>query len=442
MVPPVSYGDGISDAKCVVSGLQMDYRRFQNQAQLACYTNERDAIRAYDAATPITTNLMGTFKDLDYFEWAKEMDVVSWDNYPGMDTPPSFTAMCHDLMRGIGVVTWQDASDATEYARASRRTLYWSQVLNSIEDRLDSDMTAKRRILAFEIGTFFTRYVVFEDGRMGIPGTIATPVDSVESFYQALAHIVNGQRAPLDGIAMSVPGFIDVSKQVAVTAGALGMLYKHEIGKELQEYLDKPVPTWMENDANCAAMAEKLSGNAVKLDDFALITIDTGIGGALFLDGRIRRGKDWRAGELGMMIPNYETGGFNTMQNYLSTIVLAEGYAKEFDVPTGSIVPATLFRRLDEPRVRKIVDEWIDYLAIAIFNTAAATDPECILLGGGICREQQLLPMVNAALDRIPQWGDFRTSVKRCRHTNNAGLIGAYYAFETEVGGLTDVPIR
>ena len=102
VVPPVSYGDGISDAKCVVSGLQMDYRRFQNQAQLACYTNERDAICAYDAATPITTNLMGTFKDLDYFEWAKEMDVVSWDNYPGMDTPPSFTAMCHDLMRGIG----------------------------------------------------------------------------------------------------------------------------------------------------------------------------------------------------------------------------------------------------------------------------------------------------------------------------------------------------
>ena len=102
VVPPVSYGDGISDAKCVVSGLQMDYRRFQSQAQLECYKNERDAIREYDAATPITTNLMGTFKDLDYFEWAKEMDVVSWDNYPGMDTPPSYTAMCHDLMRGIG----------------------------------------------------------------------------------------------------------------------------------------------------------------------------------------------------------------------------------------------------------------------------------------------------------------------------------------------------
>ena len=67
-------------------------------------------------------------------------------------------------------------------------------------------MTAKKHILAFEIGTFFTRYVVFEDGHMGIPGTIATPVDSAESFYRALAHIANNQRFPLDGIAMSMPG--------------------------------------------------------------------------------------------------------------------------------------------------------------------------------------------------------------------------------------------
>ena len=291
-------------------------------------------------------------------------------------------------------------------------------------------MTAKKRILAFEIGTFFTRYVVFEDGRVY--------VNAVPFSW----NIVSKQRAPLDGIAISVPGFIDTEKQVAVTAGALSILYGHEIGRKLQGYLDDPIPTWMENDANCAAMAEKLSGNAVKLDDFALITIDSGVGGALFLDGRIRRGKDWRAGELGMMIPNYETGGFHTMQDYLSTIVLAEEYAKEFDVPTGSIVPATLFHRLDEPRVRKIVDRWIDYLAIGIFNIVAVADPECVLLGGGICREQQLLPLVNAALDKIPQWSDFHTVVKRCRHTNNAGLIGAYYAFETEVEGMEKVPIR
>lgn len=102
VVPPVTYGDGIGTDKCVISGLQMDYRRFQNEQMLACYRLERDAIRMFDTAKPVTTNLMGTFKDLDYFAWGREMDVVSWDNYPGMDTQPSFTAMCHDLMRGVG----------------------------------------------------------------------------------------------------------------------------------------------------------------------------------------------------------------------------------------------------------------------------------------------------------------------------------------------------
>lgn len=102
VMPPVPHGDGIDTERCVISGLLMDYRRFQNESQLACFTNERDAIRAFDAETPITTNLMGTFKDLDYFAWGREMDVVSWDNYPGMQTPSSYTAMCHDLMRAVG----------------------------------------------------------------------------------------------------------------------------------------------------------------------------------------------------------------------------------------------------------------------------------------------------------------------------------------------------
>lgn len=102
IVPPVTFGDGIGVEKAVISGLLLDYRRFQNQAQLDCFINERDAIRRFDRQTPITTNLMGTFKDLDYFSWGKQMDVVSWDNYPGMDTEPSYTAMCHDLMRSVG----------------------------------------------------------------------------------------------------------------------------------------------------------------------------------------------------------------------------------------------------------------------------------------------------------------------------------------------------
>ncbi|MDL4841904.1 beta-galactosidase [Aquibacillus rhizosphaerae] len=82
-------------------GISLDYRRFQSDSLLDCYKLERNAIRKYTQETPITTNLMGFYPELDYFKWAKEMDVVSWDNYPSLDTPVSFTAMTHDLMRGL-----------------------------------------------------------------------------------------------------------------------------------------------------------------------------------------------------------------------------------------------------------------------------------------------------------------------------------------------------
>ena len=62
---------------------------------------EKEAIRKFDKETPLTTHMMGTFKGLDYFKWAKEIDVISWDNYPSYNTPWSMVAMKHDLMRGL-----------------------------------------------------------------------------------------------------------------------------------------------------------------------------------------------------------------------------------------------------------------------------------------------------------------------------------------------------
>ncbi|KAA9004727.1 beta-galactosidase [Paenibacillus spiritus] len=82
-------------------GISLDYRRFMSHSLLECYRIEYDAIREHSKDVPITTNLMGLYQELDYFEWAKYLDVVSWDNYPALDTPVSLTAMTHDLMRGL-----------------------------------------------------------------------------------------------------------------------------------------------------------------------------------------------------------------------------------------------------------------------------------------------------------------------------------------------------
>ncbi len=82
-------------------GISLDYGRFMSESSLNCYKGEVEAIKKITPHIPVTTNLMGTFKPLDYFKWAEEMDVVSWDNYPSMTDPMSNISLRHDLMRGL-----------------------------------------------------------------------------------------------------------------------------------------------------------------------------------------------------------------------------------------------------------------------------------------------------------------------------------------------------
>lgn len=82
-------------------GISLDYRRFMSDSLLECYKLEQAELKKHTPNIPVTTNLMGFYPELDYFKWAKHMDIVSWDNYPSLNTPVSFTAMTHDLMRGL-----------------------------------------------------------------------------------------------------------------------------------------------------------------------------------------------------------------------------------------------------------------------------------------------------------------------------------------------------
>lgn len=82
-------------------GITLDYYRFNSDSMLECFKSERDVLRKITPDIPITTNFMGWYKPLDYGKWAKEMDFVSWDNYPGWDNVPQSPAATHDTMRGI-----------------------------------------------------------------------------------------------------------------------------------------------------------------------------------------------------------------------------------------------------------------------------------------------------------------------------------------------------
>lgn len=93
--PPLEGG------QMLVHGLNLDYKRFNSESMLACYINEREALRSVTPDVPITTNLMGAYKPLDYRKFAAEMDVVSWDCYPQPRDDASNIAFLHDLTRGL-----------------------------------------------------------------------------------------------------------------------------------------------------------------------------------------------------------------------------------------------------------------------------------------------------------------------------------------------------
>lgn len=81
----------------------LDYQRFMSDSILGCFLTEKDILREITPEVPITTNFMLEWKPLDYFRWASEMDVITWDSYPDPATgvKPSKNAIDHDLMRGL-----------------------------------------------------------------------------------------------------------------------------------------------------------------------------------------------------------------------------------------------------------------------------------------------------------------------------------------------------
>lgn len=88
--------------RTMFQGISLDYRRFNSDSILECYRLEYEAVKKYTPDIPVTTNLMGFYKALDYQKWAKYMDMVSWDNYPSNQDTPAQIALCHELMRGVG----------------------------------------------------------------------------------------------------------------------------------------------------------------------------------------------------------------------------------------------------------------------------------------------------------------------------------------------------
>ena len=239
----------------------------------------------------------------------------------------------------------------------------------------------------------------------------------------------------ISGIGFSFPGLINSKTGQAILAGAIVPLHGCNIKEELLGRLENLYPVWVENDANCAALAEIFSGNAREVSSAILLTLGTGVGGAIIQDGTLIRGSGFRAGEFGMMVTDYHHSGYQTLHHLASTSALVNKYRVLHHIDADTTIRGEdIFANLEDTATNALVDEWATFVAITIFNVVATLDPEKILIGGGISQNEMLLPILEKALNKNDNWKNFKVPIETCLYHNDSGLLGALYLIETNGG--------
>lgn len=213
--------------------------------------------------------------------------------------------------------------------------------------------------------------------------------------------------------AIGVPAIVDRRTGVLGVAPNVGW-EGLDLAEELRAIL--PIPLLIENDVNLAAEAHAWRGQAHNVADFVVLSIGTGIGGAVVSDGRLLHGSSSAAGEVGYLVPDRRLLGaqprlLGPWEAVASGPAIA-ARAKELLDSDGSAQSALTFHADDlraehvfraaadgDSLAASVVDEFIDWLAIGIADITAVVDPELVILDGGVARSlQPILPRVEAIL--------------------------------------------
>lgn len=280
---------------------------------------------------------------------------------------------------------------------------------------------------SIKIGLLDETGVIHETKKVSVPPTMEDMYQVIEDAFHSYDDI--------EGVALSMPGAVDSEKGVIGGSSAIDYIHGPHIKEELQNRLHVRVE--MENDANCAALAEVWKGAASDVDDCCFIVSGTGIGGAVVKNRRIHKGVHLHGGEFGYMIAefNFETHEMHTWSDVGSTVAVVKNVAKAKGIDASSLNGQDIFDHYhDDPVYAKYVDQYYYILANGIYNLQYAYDPQKIVIGGGISARSDLLDEVNQRLDVIFKTfthAKVRPTVFTCQYQNEANLLGALFHFFT-----------
>ncbi|PFR42625.1 ROK family protein [Bacillus cereus] len=284
-----------------------------------------------------------------------------------------------------------------------------------------------KEYIAFDIGGTQIKYgIISEAGRVLKRKTVATEIHlGGEQIIQKLILLSKKlmNEHTIAGIGISTAGIVDINKGI-VTGGAdhIPGYSTISIIDRLQEILKVPVS--IDNDVNCAAFGEKWNGSVREKENFIMLTIGTGVGGAIFIDGELYRGHSFSAGEWGNMLIEGKT--FEEVASISGLIRLVRKYKGK-----GEWNGRTIFELYDkgDREVAQAVGIFFKHLAIGISNLAYIFNPETIIIGGGITdRGNEFLKEVKEEVSKYLNQEIYNNcEIELAQNGNCAGMIGAIY---------------
>ena len=275
-------------------------------------------------------------------------------------------------------------------------------------------------VLAIDIGGTAIKYaLVDENNNLSSFSEIPSEAKLGAEVLLKKIYGITEKFSPLcDAVSVSTAGRVDSEKGKIIFANENIPNYT---GTELARLISErfSLPAFVENDVYCAATAEANYGSGKGTENFVCLTVGTGIGGAVILDGKLYKGNSLCAGDFGEMIT-----GNDKFENLASTTALV----KRIKLVTGKeMTGREIFSQenFSNGIIKSAVDAWIDELVKGIKTLMFVFDVPLFVLGGGIMNERYITDRITEELHSTGRDNFKRVLIKQAFFKNKAGIIGA-----------------
>ena len=249
----------------------------------------------------------------------------------------------------------------------------------------------------------------------------------------------------IEAVGIGTPGTANSAEGIIEYSNNLGFRDFH-VAELMKTFIDKPC--YVENDANAAAYGEFVAGAAKGANNAVCITLGTGVGGGIVIDGKIYSGSNFAGAEIGHMVidpngPACTCGRCGCFEVFSSATGLIRMTKEAMDEdPTsimhkmteeaGKVSARTAFNAMREgdKAGKAVVDKYIKYLACGITNTINIFQPDILCIGGGVCNEGDplLLPLKELVAKEVYTRNSSKNAdIVIAKLGNDAGIIGAAF---------------